>query len=429
MRLGNPLTYLIHFNQRYRHAGHYTGSSRDLAARLADHASGRGARLMEVVNDGRDRVAAGPGLGRRPRPGAAVKAPGRRLAALPGVQGPAARPRRRLRHGTSPGQPRRARAGQPAAERAEEPLWESVAAYLTGGEAAALLGELKTAERDAWQQAAREAGQHRSAALEMACDLSRLRSAEASAADRLAEAREIAEREGWTEADLDPQPMTDQHSAGRSQPAPITPQQEGPEMGNFTEERETVESARDAGAQEADEVAMAAIRAAGMTRSSSPTGRGARSEGLHGAAASDADRAFADGFERQALQASADYDEAGRELAACYREPGSPHPDPDLAARGWHVSECGVYSRARAGRRARPPSRPSRRAGARGLLMSAQDELARQVGDVATFADDDPLISPDDQAPYELTDLARAYLHGLTDDEAPATPARPAAGQ
>jgi len=60
--------------------------------------------------------------------------------------------------------------------------------------------------------------------------------------------------------------------------------------------------------------------------------------------------------------------------------------------------------------------------------MSAQDEPARQIGDVATFADDDPQIRPDDQAPYELTDRARAYLHGLI-DEVPATPARPAAGQ
>lgn len=47
--------------------------------------------------------------------------------------------------------------------------------------------------------------------------------------------------------------------------------------------------------------------------------------------------------------------------------------------------------------------------------MSTQVELARQDGDVDTFTDDDPLLSPDDRAPYELTDLARGYLRGLAD--------------
>jgi predicted GIY-YIG superfamily endonuclease len=43
------LCYLIHFDQRYAHAGHYLGSTHDLDARLAEHRAGRGARLMEVV--------------------------------------------------------------------------------------------------------------------------------------------------------------------------------------------------------------------------------------------------------------------------------------------------------------------------------------------------------------------------------------------
>lgn len=47
--------------------------------------------------------------------------------------------------------------------------------------------------------------------------------------------------------------------------------------------------------------------------------------------------------------------------------------------------------------------------------MSTQGGLARKAGDVAGFADDDPLLSPDDRAPYELTDLGRAYLRALTD--------------
>jgi len=41
--------YLIHFDKPYRHARHYLGYTGDLDARLAAHARGRGARLMEVI--------------------------------------------------------------------------------------------------------------------------------------------------------------------------------------------------------------------------------------------------------------------------------------------------------------------------------------------------------------------------------------------
>lgn len=41
--------YLIHFERRYKHAGHYIGFATDLGARLEAHAKGRGSRLMEVV--------------------------------------------------------------------------------------------------------------------------------------------------------------------------------------------------------------------------------------------------------------------------------------------------------------------------------------------------------------------------------------------
>jgi predicted GIY-YIG superfamily endonuclease len=41
--------YLLHFDRPYAHAGHYTGWTTDLPARLAQHASGRGARLLAVV--------------------------------------------------------------------------------------------------------------------------------------------------------------------------------------------------------------------------------------------------------------------------------------------------------------------------------------------------------------------------------------------
>lgn len=43
--------YLLHFDRPYRHARHYTGWTADLAARLAEHSVGRGARLLQVVTD------------------------------------------------------------------------------------------------------------------------------------------------------------------------------------------------------------------------------------------------------------------------------------------------------------------------------------------------------------------------------------------
>jgi predicted GIY-YIG superfamily endonuclease len=41
--------YLLHFETRYKHAGHYTGIARDLDKRLEEHRSGQGARLTQVV--------------------------------------------------------------------------------------------------------------------------------------------------------------------------------------------------------------------------------------------------------------------------------------------------------------------------------------------------------------------------------------------
>jgi hypothetical protein len=43
--------YLLHFDQRYEHAGHYTGFAEGsgLLNRLGEHQTGRGARLVEVI--------------------------------------------------------------------------------------------------------------------------------------------------------------------------------------------------------------------------------------------------------------------------------------------------------------------------------------------------------------------------------------------
>jgi predicted GIY-YIG superfamily endonuclease len=48
-RLG--IVYLIHFARPYRHARHYTGWTGNLPRRLAEHATGEGARLLAVITD------------------------------------------------------------------------------------------------------------------------------------------------------------------------------------------------------------------------------------------------------------------------------------------------------------------------------------------------------------------------------------------
>jgi predicted GIY-YIG superfamily endonuclease len=47
--LEQPGVYLLHFERRYKHAGHYTGWASNIARRLEAHEAGRGARLLEVV--------------------------------------------------------------------------------------------------------------------------------------------------------------------------------------------------------------------------------------------------------------------------------------------------------------------------------------------------------------------------------------------
>jgi predicted GIY-YIG superfamily endonuclease len=42
-------TYLIHFHEPLKHARHYVGWAKDLDARMAEHASGNGSRLMAAV--------------------------------------------------------------------------------------------------------------------------------------------------------------------------------------------------------------------------------------------------------------------------------------------------------------------------------------------------------------------------------------------
>jgi hypothetical protein len=41
--------YMLHFDRPYRHARHYVGWTDDLLHRLSRHATGNGARLVEVI--------------------------------------------------------------------------------------------------------------------------------------------------------------------------------------------------------------------------------------------------------------------------------------------------------------------------------------------------------------------------------------------
>ncbi|MGO9159957.1 MAG: hypothetical protein ACLP7J_04485, partial [Streptosporangiaceae bacterium] len=95
----------------------------------------------------------------------------------------------------------------------EPPLWEFIVSHLEAAEAAALLAELDAAERAAWSAATPAAGPEYEPRFRVACEVSRLRGEEASAVVRLAEARAIAEADGWDREpggpDFDPGPGPD----------------------------------------------------------------------------------------------------------------------------------------------------------------------------------------------------------------------------
>lgn len=46
-----PLIYLLHFETKLAHAGHYVGSTTSLRQRIAAHRSGTAARLTEVIHE------------------------------------------------------------------------------------------------------------------------------------------------------------------------------------------------------------------------------------------------------------------------------------------------------------------------------------------------------------------------------------------
>ena len=46
-----PGVYLLHFDAKLHHAGHYLGSAANLHVRLAQHEAGNGARLTQVIRE------------------------------------------------------------------------------------------------------------------------------------------------------------------------------------------------------------------------------------------------------------------------------------------------------------------------------------------------------------------------------------------
>lgn len=290
--------YLIHFERPYEHARHYTGWTSDLDARLTEHQAGRGARLMSVIRDA--------GIGwTLARTWTGTRSRERQLK----VQGGASR-----HCPACKGQPVTA-SWQPVKPPPVPSLVPgSIAAELTKRQAAALVRELDRGQREAWRIA--RPGPDYGPRLETACELTKLAAAEKAAQTSLAH-----ERQG------------EQYRRGPAR-----------SMGNMQEQQEVIEAQR-AGAKEADEVTMAAIQHGDRDGEQLADWARHASTGLAGAAVTEAERAFAAGFGRQALSLAAEYSRGDRSLAASSREPGAPHPDPALAATGWPTCQHGIYQR------------------------------------------------------------------------------------
>jgi hypothetical protein len=196
--------YLLHFDEpigdtssRYGYAQHYTGSSPDLARRLAEHAANSDVKIMAAVRQA--------GIGwtlARTWEGGRVRE--RQLK----VQGGASRhcpvckghePQLEDEAAAFTAQPRPGRWVKPA-EPEPEPLEDFIVARLEPAEAAALVDALDQGQRAAWQRTA--PGPDYEARFDTACEVARISGQEARAARRMAEAREIhaAEEAAYQEA-------------------------------------------------------------------------------------------------------------------------------------------------------------------------------------------------------------------------------------
>jgi hypothetical protein len=196
--------YLLHFDQRYAHAGHYTGFAEGsrLLTRLGEHQGGRGARLLEVITQAgigfrlartwpgvtraRERQLKRQGGASRYCPICQAERKARGLPRRPTPAGPAARPGATSvpTRGVSPDQARAFLALNPAFAR---PVGVSLAAQwgrVRGREAVELAGPRVTV---AWCDENRQLTQRRVAAIGR-------RATRAQARARAEQAAEQAER-------------------------------------------------------------------------------------------------------------------------------------------------------------------------------------------------------------------------------------------
>jgi hypothetical protein len=191
--------YLLHFDQpigntnsKVGYAQHYTGWAADLMARLDAHRAHSDVKIMEAVRQagiGWVLAQTWPGSRFRERQ---IKNRGGASRFCPVCKD---RPAAAVEVRYQPAPRRQAAPAEPE----PAPLWESIVCHLEPGEATALLAELDAAERQAWAAATPAAGAQYRERLDVACEISRLRGEEAGAVVRLAEARAVAEAEGWPE--------------------------------------------------------------------------------------------------------------------------------------------------------------------------------------------------------------------------------------
>jgi hypothetical protein len=194
--------YLLHFDQpigntssKTGYAQHYTGWAAELMARLDAHRSHSDVKIMEAVRQaGIGWVLARTWQGSRFRE-RQIKNQGGASRYCPVCKGQPASAVEVRRQMAVPGPRREAVPAPPE----PAPLWESIVCHLEPDEATALLAVLDDAERAAWAAATPDAGPDYEARFGLACEISRLRGEEASAVDRLAGARAIAQAEGWRE--------------------------------------------------------------------------------------------------------------------------------------------------------------------------------------------------------------------------------------
>jgi predicted GIY-YIG superfamily endonuclease len=314
-----PVVYLIHFAQRYKHAGHYLECTDDLASRLEAHRKGYGCRLMEVVASagiGWTLARTWPGAGRaRERQLKKMGGASRRCPEC-GVKPQAGhRPRRQPKSAIDRqllrGQERRSCeiSTPPTPEASRETEGRTVArperiitSDMTSAEVASLLATLQDGH-EAARQTTRMSwpSPERQSRSDVASEIN------ATFLDVMSEAVEN----------------------GMRQPG------------------ETVEQFSRRAAAEAQPGATGSIPACDAGQHDIPGSRAAKEEQarqLLNDPATPEGRAYAEALSDMAASRVRELRER-EPLPEPDRTPGAPHLDPFLAARGWHVGSHGLYTR------------------------------------------------------------------------------------